>query len=1264
MSEASRSSNTPSPGHSGSRMGWRPPTPEELQGQLPQYEIVEVLGMGGMGAVYKGFQTSLERYVAIKIMPPSFTDDDLQYAQRFKQEAKTMARLSHPGIVGVHDCGQTPQGLLFIVMEFIEGTDVHRMIQAQGHLPAEQAMAIIMHVCDALSYAHSNGIIHRDVKPANIMVDNLGRVKVADFGLAKVAAANTGLSSSNLTMGTPDYVAPEALVMGVEVDARADVYSVGVTLYEMLTGKVPRGRFEAASARVRGLDPRFDQVIDHAMRDDREARYASAQALRDDLMRIHTTPLSQSGMRQAAARAKGPIQPQRHPVHDDVPEEEAPSGPPVALIMVGLLVVVGIALFFWKPWAAKESAAGAPVAQSETSPATEPSAKESTSASPTATPVAEAASNKSTASPAEPPKENKPKESSPRPSPVPAPVVSVQPSRSSPTPPAPVPAPAPKSELDLRVANLDQLFHAAAERETEPPFKTNVASLDKGYLGAVDRAMAAATQAGKLDESLALRDEKQRMEREMAMPAVDEAATPEVLKDLRKTYRATYDKLQTDHVKSMQPLYDKYDLALNALQIELTKADKLDDAVRVKSLRERLTRLRSTGATSLTDESGSAVLREENVVIYPNNPTGYKIGLLKAGDQITLSYVSGTWKDHGRLATENPDRPSTNDDGSRSQLVIARAPQGYTPGAALAVVPPGTKTQPFTFTVSASEDVVLRIKENSDNKGNPGAVTYRLKVTRAGSAASGSGASATAGAVSGAAPIPARVSPPGPTYTNSLGMKFVPVPGTQILMCIHETRRRDYAAFAAENPAGDGTWKNPSPNGESIGLRDDDPVMSVSWNDARAFCAWLSKKEGRACRLPTDHEWSLAVGIGGQEDSSATPESLNHGIADVYPWGTQWPPPQGAGNYADRSFKEKYPASVLKDLNDYTDGYATTAPVMSFAPNKLGIYDLGGNAWEWCEDWFNARHEERVLRGASWVDSKRESLFSSRRYNARPDLHSKYNGFRCIVAADGQSSAASTPSTPAAQPSSTPTPSSPGLPFTNSLGMKFVPVPGTPILMCIHETRKKDYAAYAAQNSGVDGSWKNPRDHSIAVSPVDDHPVVAVNWDDAKGFCEWLSKKENRTYRLPTDHEWSVAAGIGDKEDAAATPESLNSKIRDVYPWGSAWPPPKGVANLADSSFKAEFKDEPSIEGYTDGYATTSPVMSFPPNSLGIYDLSGNVWEWCEDFYNATQSGHVLRGGSWWVEDRNRLLTSFRSRNGPGIRYSHGGFRVVVVAAP
>ena len=175
---------------SASRPGqWQPPTPEELQAQIPQYKILDLLGRGGMGAVYKGWQNSLDRYVAIKILAPQLDDDaDAEFAARFKQEAKTMAKFQHPGIVAVHDAGETATGLLYIVMEFIEGTDVAQMLKSQGKLDPAHALAITAHVCDALAYAHEHGVIHRDIKPANIMLNMEGQVKVADFGLAKATA--------------------------------------------------------------------------------------------------------------------------------------------------------------------------------------------------------------------------------------------------------------------------------------------------------------------------------------------------------------------------------------------------------------------------------------------------------------------------------------------------------------------------------------------------------------------------------------------------------------------------------------------------------------------------------------------------------------------------------------------------------------------------------------------------------------------------------------------------------------------------------------------------------------------------------------------------------------------------------------------------------------------------------------------------------------------------------------------------------------------
>ncbi|MCX6850557.1 MAG: serine/threonine-protein kinase [Verrucomicrobia bacterium] len=135
-----------------------------MQAMLPQYQFVSLLGRGGMGAVYKAVQVSLDRPVAIKVLPLDLVDDDddAQFAARFKNEARTMAKMSHPSIVSVFDFGETPTGLLYIVMEFIDGTDVSRMIVSQGKLPEDYALSITAHVCDALNYAHRNGIIHRD----------------------------------------------------------------------------------------------------------------------------------------------------------------------------------------------------------------------------------------------------------------------------------------------------------------------------------------------------------------------------------------------------------------------------------------------------------------------------------------------------------------------------------------------------------------------------------------------------------------------------------------------------------------------------------------------------------------------------------------------------------------------------------------------------------------------------------------------------------------------------------------------------------------------------------------------------------------------------------------------------------------------------------------------------------------------------------------------------------------------------------------------
>ncbi|MCX6847720.1 MAG: SUMF1/EgtB/PvdO family nonheme iron enzyme [Verrucomicrobia bacterium] len=900
-------SSAPTPSPAGDSTNWLPPSPEELQALLPQYEITALIGRGGMGAVYRGRQANLDRPVAIKILPPGLDETDATFSERFRNEALAMAKLNHPGLVAVYDFGKTSNGMLYIVMEFVDGTDVAQMMAKKGRLSSEHAMAITAHVCDALKYAHERGIVHRDIKPANIMVGYDGVVKVADFGLAKMSQSgqSVGLTQSGLAMGTMHYIAPEALTLGASVDQRADIYAMGVMLYHMLTGGLPHGMFELPSLQVPGLDPRYDGIISRALRNDRERRYQNVGELRHDLDAILTQPVTQvnADAKKAPAALNTTARPQR------------PAGPP-------------------------QRSVGQP--------------------------------------------QRTPQKHAPLPQP-----------------------PRQKSNLGLWVPVVGVLVVCA------------------GFV----------------------------------------------------------------------------------VWMERTKSD--------------------------ASKSSAAV----------------------AGD-------------------------------AHKAPTIAEA-----------------------------------------TKGHP--------------------------------------------FTNSFGMKFVPVPGTKVLMCVHETRRRDYAAYAAEVGDTDNAWKNSvTSSGIPVGNLDDHPVVCVSQEDGKQFCEWLSKKERVAYRLMTDREWSMAVGNGDNEETAKNgtltiPADVE---SDKFPWG-KWPLQKGSGNYADVTWLAAFP-NEPKSIVGYTDGFATTAPVMSFDPNVLGIFDMGGNVWEVVSDTPDGRANSCAIRGGSWDTLNRDRLLSSARLYTSPNHRDMRHGFRCVLETGMNELSAKTTSTNSSTTSGAPSAQSKtirsGEAFTNSLGMKFVPVPGTDVLMCIHETRNQDYKSYASAVRGV-----NPSPVLIDktfVDHADDHPVRNAKHDDAVGFCKWLSSKEGKTYRLPSDQEWSFAMGIGqeEKREASTTPEMLNGKLAKEFPWGSQWPPPKNYGNFADTSWKEAYPTRPFIDDYADGFATTAPVMSFQPNSLGLYDMSGNLSEWVQDWWNAQQKDRTIRGAGYASRDKAPFYASFRLHLPPSVLYNNAniGFRCVVELAP
>ncbi|GAA5505247.1 serine/threonine-protein kinase [Novipirellula caenicola] len=267
---------------------FQPPTLARLSELFPTLEIIELIGAGGMGAVYKARQSGLDRMVALKILPEEL-GHDVKFALRFTREARTLAKLSHPNIVAVYEFGHVEDTYYFL-MEFVDGSTLRDVVKA-GQLAPQHALAIVPHLCDALQYAHDKGVVHRDIKPENILIAKDGSVKIADFGLSRIIGNDPQqemLTGTHQVMGTPRYMAPEQLEGARSVDHRADIYSLGVVFYEMLTGELPIGRFAAPSQKVQ-IDVRLDEVVLRTLEKEPQRRYQHASQIKSDVQSITST---------------------------------------------------------------------------------------------------------------------------------------------------------------------------------------------------------------------------------------------------------------------------------------------------------------------------------------------------------------------------------------------------------------------------------------------------------------------------------------------------------------------------------------------------------------------------------------------------------------------------------------------------------------------------------------------------------------------------------------------------------------------------------------------------------------------------------------------------------------------------------------------------------------------------------------------------------------------------------------------------------------
>jgi serine/threonine protein kinase len=328
-----------SPAHA----GFQAPAPAELNKLFPGYEIEGLIATGGMGAVYCTVQKSLDRIVALKILPQEFSKD-AAFCEGFEAEAKAMARLNHPNLIGVYDFGEAG-GMLYIIMEFVKGKSIYHSAHGRA-IDSREVIRLVSAVCNGLAHAHENGIIHRDIKPSNILLDLNAQPKIGDFGLARPIERK--IQEGEEIFGTPHYTAPEVVNAPHSVDYRADIFSVGVMLHELLTGKLPADDPRPPSAIVH-CDRRFDVIVRRATHTNPAGRYSSAAEMAKDLAVISTTAAAKPVVRaprpgvagRVGPRVAAPLQPRRM-----VKAKTSSSLPSFIMLLVIVVICAGAYVYF------------------------------------------------------------------------------------------------------------------------------------------------------------------------------------------------------------------------------------------------------------------------------------------------------------------------------------------------------------------------------------------------------------------------------------------------------------------------------------------------------------------------------------------------------------------------------------------------------------------------------------------------------------------------------------------------------------------------------------------------------------------------------------------------------------------------------------------------------------------------------------------------------------------------------------------------------
>jgi serine/threonine protein kinase len=931
------------------------------------------LGQGGMGVTYKAIDTTLDRPVALKLIGADLLKSN-KARQRFLREAKAAAKIAHPNVATVFQFGEEGDAY-FYAMEFLEGEDLERYVRSRGALSPRDALLVTHQVAQALEAAQSHQLIHRDIKPGNIMarVSRLGdlEVKLIDFGLARLTDPSDSdagqITHSQDFVGSPAFASPEQCEMDGSLDTRSDIYSLGVTLWYLLLAKLP---FTGSVGQL---------LIAHAVKAPPWSDLESLPASLVDLLR--------------RMLAKDPNE------RPQTPAELQEAIEKVIAVLTGQSVTTRVG----------RSLPTNSSSQSEL----------------TFVPDRSAGSGQARASGSGQP-------SAPRVQPGPL-RGGVRPNQSH----------------EYRQVGVGQLLAERYRIVTE--IREGIGG--RIYMAKDEKATARQPSGVALkvlhptiaaDFTLLTRVEN---EISAIRAAIDphllrffnfdsEVSTPFLVREWVHGF-LLYDLLRwrracriTEVMKLLQPLPATLDfIADHGLSLVDVSARKIFvscpadiDSASFSTLGQNIedwdrceVKLNplSLGPLILHNRQlrgNQTLIPSSRILSLTQAETGIRgIKAVRLFGRLIYELLSGhPPTDTGGVSSKYTPLSALNETGNR---VLQRACAGsdqsfpdckdfwkalqdsHDPSRGVTATPYPPPERVITPIVPVSPIGTVKTPPPAPSR------SIAVEPTP----------------VQGTAPpplppvqsvAPARVDPPrsdrhpirGATkekpWENSLGMRFLPVAG--VFFCIWDTRLQDFELFVERSGYQiPDKWKEPG-----FKQGPDHPVVNVSWDDAMAFCNWLTTHDRSlgllpdrmSYRLPTDAEWSTAAGLG--NEAGKTPEQKK-GKIKVYPWGLGWPPPPGAGNYCGEETKGG--RSSWPVIAGYNDGYARTNPVSAFPANRIGLHDMGGNVWQWCEDWSNASRFRRVLRGASWLNEHPDDLLLSHRRDDTPHSRRDNYGFRVVI---------------------------------------------------------------------------------------------------------------------------------------------------------------------------------------------------------------------------------------------------------------------------